>query len=174
MLLLTNDLKISCISSIIFVRAINAMKIEEEIKTSGFDSVYSKAMINLFYTSNWFRDLHKSIFKKYQLLPQHYNVLRIVNGRYPDPVSPSEIKQVMLDKGPDVTRLVDKLVKMNLADRCQNEENRRVIEIRISDRGRALLPKMTNEIRTMVHEHFGLTDKEAHDLSDLLDKMRES
>lgn len=146
--------------------------ISEEIKSSRFPSNQAKAIINLMYTHNWFSDLHKEVFKKYKLLPQHYNVLRIVKGKYPHPVTPGEIKQVMLDKGPDVTRLVDKLVKLDLVERCQKKENRRIIEIRLSEKGESILAKMTEEMNEMTSHHYGLSESESSTLSDLLDKMR--
>lgn len=149
------------------------MGIAEEIQTEHFKSNQNMAMVNLFYTANWFRDLHKRIFRKYDLLPQHYNVLRIVSGRYPDPITPGEIKQVMLDKGPDVTRLVDKMVKNGLIDRCLNESNRRSMEIRISKSGRDLLKKMTKDLETEAGAQLNLSEKEAKQLSELLDKSRE-
>ena len=150
------------------------MALSDEIKSTKFESFRSKAIINLFYTANYFRDLHKGVFKKFNLLPQHFNALRIINGRYPDPISPGEIKEVMIDKAPDVTRLVDKLVSMELVNRCQNQDNRRVMEIRISDQGQKLLQEMNEEIDAMTAENFKLTEKEAEQLSDLLDQSRNS
>ena len=150
------------------------MGLSEEIKSTKFDSNRSKAIINLFYTTNYFRDLHKEVFKKYQLLPQHFNALRIINGRFPKPISPGEIKEVMIDKSPDITRLIDKLVKMSLVDRCQNQENRRVMEIRISAKGRTQLQKMSAEVDAMTRKNFKLSEKDASILSNLLDQSRDA
>lgn len=158
----------------IFVKQRVTMGISEEIKSDNFNNQREKALVNLVYTSNWYRDQYKSVFKKYDLLPQHYNALRIIKGRFPDPICPGEIKEVMLDKGPDVTRLVDKLVKKGMVSRCQNKENRRNIEIRLSDKGAKVLDEMTGQIRAMDDTIFGLTDEEAITLSELLDKMRKS
>ena len=85
------------------------VEIDKVIKQTKFVDGYQKAMINLFYTSNHFRDAHLPIFAKYKIQGQHFNLLRILNGKYPDPVSPGYIKDVMLDKGRDLTRLIDKL-----------------------------------------------------------------
>ena len=148
------------------------MGIAEEIGISHFKDNQNMAMVNLLYTANWFRDIHKTIFVKYDLLPQHYNVLRIVNGKYPDPISPGEIKKVMLDKGPDVTRLVDKLVKLKLVDRCLNENNRRSMEIRISKTGITTLKRINKELGQLPKGMLNLTELEAKQLSTLLDKAR--
>ncbi len=148
------------------------MGIADDIRSNKFDSQRSKALINLLYTANHFRDLYKVVLKKYNLLIQHFNVLRIINGRYPEPICPGEIKEVMIDKAPDLTRLVDKLVKMGLVDRCQNKVNRREIDIRISDEGRKLLSRMSEEVERMTQSEFKLTDNDAEILSDLLDQSR--
>ncbi|PIB37615.1 hypothetical protein BFP72_17655 [Reichenbachiella sp. 5M10] len=147
------------------------MEIGQEIKTK-FKDNRNKAMVNIMYTANWFRDLNRDILKQYNILPQHYNVLRIVNGAYPEASCPSEIKKVMLDKSPDITRLLDKLVKMGYIDRCLNESNRRSMDIRISVEGQRVLDDMTNQMNQMRAEHFGLTEEDADTLSQLLDKAR--
>lgn len=130
-------------------------------------------MINILYTSNWLRDLYDEELKAFNLKPQHFNLLRILQGRFPGYISPSEIKEVMLDKGPDVTRLIDKLVKMGLTDRCQNKENRRVMEIRISDKGQTVLSTINSKIEKIEKQFFVLNDEDAEQLSDLLDKARQ-
>jgi len=148
------------------------MGISEEIKSTKFENNKVKAIVNLLYTSNWYRDIHKAFIKEYNLQHQHYNVLRIIFGKHPNPISPGQIKEVMLDKGPDVTRLVDKLVKMDLVTRCPGEDNRRAVEIRINSKGQEILKKMNVKIRAVTDLHFGLSEKEAGILSDLLDKAR--
>lgn len=150
------------------------MKIENAIKQNKFESAQQKAMINLMYTANWLRDEQAELFRSYDLLPQHYNVLRIVKGKHPQPVSPSDIKDVMIDKGNDVTRLVDKLVKLKLVDRNLCPENRRKIDITLTKQG----IKFIDEIAKQLQPKFKLikarlTEKEAELLSDLLDKIRD-
>ncbi|MFY0626232.1 MAG: MarR family transcriptional regulator [Reichenbachiella sp.] len=148
------------------------MGLSDDIKSSKFNSQKSKAMVNILFTHNWFRDIFKVTLKKYDLLPQHYNVLRIVKGKFPEPITPGEIKNVMLDKGPDVTRLMDKLVKMDLVNRCQDEENRRVVQIRMNEKGLELLTHINKEMEVIENNSFGLSEDEARLLSDLLDKSR--
>lgn len=149
------------------------MKIEQAIKQSKFESNHHKAIINIIYTANWLRDQQLDTFKTHDILPQHYNVLRIVNGRYPEAVSPGEIKEVMLDKGNDVTRLVDKLVKKGLVKRNTCENNRRKIDIIITKEGIKFLKELNEPFKKQI---TGLkkiiSDKEAETLSDLLDKFR--
>lgn len=150
------------------------MGFTEEIKNRKFENEWELAMVNLVYTANWFSHRYKAIFKTFGLLQQHYNVLRIAKGSYPKPVTPGYIREVMIDKGADVTRLVDKLVKMALVDRCQNENNRRMVEIRINEKGLELLEVLKKESETIRKQHYGLDEQESRQLSDLLDKMRKS
>lgn len=147
------------------------MKISEEIKTN-FENNIHMALVNIMYTANWYRDLNKEVLKKYNLLPQHYNVLRIVKGAHPEASCPGDIKKVMLDKGPDITRLIDKLVKMDYLQRCLNETNRRSMDIMITGKGKTALAEMTQEMNNLQKAHFQLSEEEALMLSDLLDKSR--
>lgn len=148
------------------------MKIEEEIKQSKFTSPQQKAMVNLLYSYNWLRDRHNEALKNHDILSQHYNVLRIVKGKSPEPANPGHIKSVMLDQGRDLTRLIDKLVKMNLLERNICADNRRMVEIFITPKGEKLADEIQNELSKITKKHFKLTDTEAEQLSDLLDKMR--
>lgn len=150
------------------------MKIEQAIKQSKFESPFQKAVINIIYTANWLRDQQTELFKKHDILPQHYNVLRIVNGKHPKSVSPGDIKEVMLDKGNDVTRLVDKLVKMDLLKRSLCEENRRKIDINLTDKGVKFLKEINEPMRKQyLNMKKFLSEKEAESLSNLLDKIRD-
>lgn len=149
------------------------MKIEEAIKQKKFLDSWHKAAVNLMFTSNIWRNAEAEIFGPFGINAQQYNVLRIIKGRHPQPISPGEIKDVMLDKGVDLTRLVDKLVKLGLARRKISPENRRRVEINISKEGEKLLHEIspilftqTSQIKTRISE------KEAELLSNLLDKLR--
>ncbi len=148
------------------------MKIEDAIK-SNFKDNTQKALVNLVYTGNWLRDIHEKTFKEFQLLPQHYNVLRILKGKHPKPVSPGEIKEVMLDKGHDITRLLDKLVKMGFVERKICEENRRKIDINLTSKGLLKLEEMNKNLEKHTKIIYNqISEKEASALSDLLDKLR--
>lgn len=150
------------------------MSIAEDIKQKSFKDSWTKARINLIYTSNWMRDQYTTIFKKYGILQQHYNVLRIVNGKSPKPAFPSHILDVMLDKKRDLTRLVDKLVKKGLLRRQVCATNRRMVEIYITDAGKALLEDMTQDMTSVDNTLANLSQEEAEQLSQLLDKWRGS
>ncbi len=148
------------------------MEISKAIRQGKFNSSQEKALINLLYTHNWLRDAQNKILKKYNILPQHYNVLRIVNGQHPNPVSTGYILDVMLDKGRDLTRLVDKLVTLKMLNKEFCKHNRRKTDISITQKG----IDISNEIRSKLYEWMDeenhLTEEESEQLSYLLDKMR--
>lgn len=146
------------------------MGIKEEIK-SKFDNNQIMATVNIFYTANWLRDISAPIYKKYGLLSQHYNILRIVRGRNPKSVSPGYIKEVMLDKGRDLTRLVDKLVKLKYVERKLCETNRRKMEIKITQSGLEIV-EVVEKAMDQLYKGYKLTEKESLELSNLLDKLR--
>lgn len=148
------------------------MEFEKVIRQSKFESGFQKAIINLFYTSNCFRDAHLTIFSKYHIQSQHFNVLRILKGKHPDPVSPGYIKEVMLDKGRDLTRLIDKLQSMGWVHRHICPENKRKMNITLTESGYNTVVTITTKVNEMDERLAILTDEEYHLLSDLLDKMR--
>ncbi len=148
------------------------MGIQEEIKQVKFNSTAQKALINVIFTANWLRDIHNEVFKDSNILLQHYNILRIVNGQHPKPTSPGYIKSVILDKGPDITRLVDKMVTLGLLQRELNEKNRRQVEIRISKVGLEKAILLEQQLAEKMKQKIGVSDDEAEQLSFLLDKMR--
>tara|TARA_B100001778_G_scaffold331678_1_gene336494 strand:- start:97 stop:540 length:444 start_codon:yes stop_codon:yes gene_type:complete len=146
------------------------MGFKEEIK-SKFDSNQLMAAVNIIYTGNWLRDVSLPIYKKYNILSQHYNILRIVNGSYPDSVSPGYIKEVMLDKGRDLTRLVDKLVNLGYVERSLCKDNRRKMKIIITKSGTEIIDNIGKEINSL-YTSYNLSEEEAIKLSNLLDKLR--
>jgi DNA-binding MarR family transcriptional regulator len=147
------------------------MEIDKEIK-SKFKNNRHKALVNLIYTFNWYKDLMKDVLATYNLQSQHYNILRIAKGKHPKPVTPGYIKEVMLDKGRDITRLADKLVKEGYINRQFSPKNRRSVEITLTDKGRTLVNKLSKELDAKIDRHLGLNEKEAEQLSNLLDKLR--
>src|SRR5699024_7299000 len=118
------------------------MKIEKVIKQPGFLDDYQKVIVNLIYTGNWLRDEQISLLKPYGILPQHFNVLRILKGSHPRPVSPGSIKEVMIDKASDLTRLLDKLEQKKWVNRKLCRTNRRKMDVTISKEGMAVLERM--------------------------------
>ncbi|MEO9966311.1 MAG: MarR family transcriptional regulator [Reichenbachiella sp.] len=148
------------------------MKFEEEIRQSSFKDSREKAIINILYTGYWLRDRTEGMLKPIGINEQHYNILRILRGRYPLTICPGEIKEVLINKRGDLTRLLDKLVSMELVERDINPENRRMINLKLTTNGLDLLSQLDGELKILNEKNNSLTQEESDQLSDLLDKMR--
>lgn len=155
------------------LRYICTMKIEQAIKQTTFTDIYQKALLNLIYTGNWIRDEQLKVMKPFEILPQHYNALRIIRGRHPAPISPGEIKEVLMDKANDLTRLLDKLEKKGYIKRNLCPSNRRKIDIHITPAGLALLETMNAPLENFNNQiKVRLTKQQAATLSELMDSLR--
>lgn len=149
------------------------MKLEDEIKQKNFNSVYHKASINILFTASWLSTQTARILKPYSITPQQYNVLRILRGQNPNPASVGLIQERMLDKSSNASRLVDKLLEKKLIERKTCPEDRRQVDIRITQKGLDTLTELDGLIQNMEKNFMKLNEKEAADLSDLLDKLRD-
>lgn len=149
------------------------MKIEEAIQQKKFKSEHHKATVNLMYTASWINSQHKDFFKPYDITVQQFNVLRILRGRYPEPATISLLRERMIDKMSDVSRIVERLKQAGLVSRCECEQDRRQVDIRISDAGLALLARI-DESSDQLEMNFSsrLSLEEVQQLNALLDKVR--
>jgi len=136
---------------------------------SKFKSNKVKALINIKYTANWLSSKEVEYFKPYGISPQQYNILRILRGAA-KPIKVQLIKERMIERAPNATRLMDKLCDKKLIERERCEHDRRVVYIHISDVGLQLLSKIDNQSNNYFIEN--LTEEEARILSDMLDKIR--
>lgn len=129
-------------------------------------------MLNIMYTANWLMGEFRDVYKPFGITPQQYNVLRILRGKHPESVNPSEIKEVMLDKNPDITRLCDRLLAMGLIGRSIDNDNRRKMNIVITEQGLHMLsqiqPILTERQTQILHR----SDINFDLLSELLDELR--
>ena len=148
------------------------MRIDDEIQSSKFEDNYHKAVININYTYSWLNNFLRERFEKYNLTPQQFNILRILHGQYPKPATVNLLKERMIDKMSDASRIVDRLVQKGLVSRCTNNKDRRAVDIRISDTGLEVLGKLDSEMKTKDLLQSNLTEEEAATLSGLLDKLR--
>jgi DNA-binding MarR family transcriptional regulator len=148
------------------------MRIDDEIQSSNFEDNYQKAVINISYTSGWLSNLFRQHFEKFNLTQQQFNILRILRGQYPKPATVNLLKERMVDKMSDASRIVDRLVQKGLVSRCTNTADRRAVDIRISDQGLDVLAKIDVEFKAVDFLRDNFTEEEAGKLSDLLDKLR--
>jgi DNA-binding MarR family transcriptional regulator len=136
---------------------------------SKFKTDKIKALVNIKYTANWLNSKENDFFKPYGISPQQFNILRILRGAK-NVIKVQIIKDRMIERAPNATRLMDKLCEKLLIERIRCEQDRRVVYVKITKAGLDLL----RTIDTCEHLSFldKLSEKEAGVLSDLLDKIR--
>lgn len=142
--------------------------ISKDVKSS-FANSRIKALINILYTANWITSHHNTFFKPFGISPQQYNILRILNGA-DRPLKVQTIKERMIDRSPNATRLMDKLCAKELIERVACKTDRRVVHIVITARGKQLLENISNNFNDDLVKN--LSEDDAEHLSNLLDKMR--
>lgn len=136
---------------------------------SNFPNNKVKALLNIIYTSNWINSHQNAFFKPFGISPQQFNILRILRGAN-KPLKVQTIKERMLERAPNATRLMDKLCDKKLIERIPCPSDRRVVHIAITDKGLKLLENISEKMNFDLLEN--LNEKEAGQLSDLLDKIR--
>ena len=151
---------------------IQVRKLEDEIKQKRFDSEQHKLIINLIFTSNWLNGISQKQFKPFGITPQQYNVLRILKGQFPNPASVGMVQERMLDKSSNITRLVDKLLEKEFVSRCENPSNRRMQELRITDKGLGFLTAVSAQQKNFLELTSHISDEEATRVNEILDKLR--
>lgn len=136
---------------------------------STFPNNKIKALLNIIYTANWISNKQNIFFKPYGISPQQYNILRILKGAG-KPIKVQTIKERMLERAPNATRLMDKLSDKQLIKRLPCPDDRRVVHIEITNYGIKLLSDISKDFKEDLLEN--LNEKEAEQLSNLLDKIR--
>ncbi len=149
------------------------MKLEDEIHQKTFKSPQQKLAINILFTSNWLNSKYEHIFKGLDLTHQQYNVLRILRGQNPKPCSLKYIKERMLDKMSDTSRILDKLVSKGYASREVCPDDRRSINASISEKGLELLKKLDFIDDITVDIFKNLPANKIEKLNELLDNLRD-
>jgi len=150
------------------------MSLEEDIQQRSFKSPQQKLAINLLYTSNWLNAHYSQLFKDSDITVQQFNVLRILRGQNLKPCTLKLIKERMLDRMSDASRIVDKLVAKSYVLRKQCPEDRRSVNIVISEKGLELLKKLDFVDDASKELFHRLNDNQVISLNNLLDELRGS
>jgi len=145
------------------------MKIEDIIKAK-FKNEHHKAIVNIRYTSNWIGAFHNKQLAEFDLSLPQFNILRILRGAN-EPLSIKIVKQRMLEKSPNTTRLIDKLISKEMVDRSRCSDDRRVVNIEITKKGLKLLSDIDHVFDEMSLAE-NLSQEEASMLNVLLNKLR--
>jgi len=148
------------------------MKLEDEILQKHFRNEYHKAIVNVIFSYNWLVDYQVKLFKPYGITMQQYNILRILRGQYPKPATIKLIKERMLDKMSDASRIVEKLRLKRLVDRNICPNDRRNVDVYITEKGLNLLSQLDKHDREVDAKLCSLNKEEIMQLNRLLDKLR--
>lgn len=148
------------------------MSLENDIQQKEFRSESHKAILNILYTRNYLQDKMNDVFKRHDITLQQYNVLRILRGQYPGHASINLIRDRMLDKMSDASRIVERLRVKDLIIRKNAEKDKRAVEVTITEQGLKLLDLMQADVDSFETFLLNLNEAETHQLNTLLDKIR--
>lgn len=148
--------------------------LEKLITQKTFENENQRGLISLIFVGNWITSRHQQFFKQYGITMQQFNILRILRGQHPQAASINILKERMLDKMSDVSRLVERLRKADLVERKNSEMDRRAVDVRINDKGLELLRTIDAAIAHLDSALQSLNEKEVIQLNKLLDKMLDS
>lgn len=149
------------------------MKLSELIRQDHFASTGQEAMFNVIVTGSWLLGELAGVMAPYGITPAQYNLLRILRGSHPHKLRCSDIGARLLDRTPDVTRLLNRLERNDLVHRSRADYDRRVVEVGITGAGLALLERMDGNVESAVeHLTSHLTRDEHRHLCALLERLR--
>lgn len=149
------------------------MSLEQDIKQEKFADEHEKAAVNILFTASWLYNRNAARLKPHDITPEQYNVLRILRGSYPRALMLADITSRMIDKSSNATRLVEKLRQKGLLRRDICENNRRQVDIIITDTGLGLLKQIDVEAGQAWLETLRVISKEeAANLNKILDQLR--
>ncbi|MFD2516025.1 MarR family winged helix-turn-helix transcriptional regulator [Pontibacter locisalis] len=150
------------------------MILENEVGLNSFRNEWQKASVSILYTYGFLSNGYESFFKKFNMTGQQYNALRILRDQYPKPVSTSFLREKMLDKMSDASRLVSRLNAKGLVEVSQNKSDKRLVNILISQKGHQIISSIDSSLSELDEMLKSLTEEEATTLVELLYKVRGS
>ena len=148
------------------------MKIEDAIKVKKFRNEFERLAINISYSASLIRSRQIQLFRRYQISPEQYNVLRILRGQFPDQSNVNLIQDRMIDKMSNASRLIDKLVNKGLVERKTCSEDRRQVNVRITRMGLDLLLEIDDRVDRMNRSIFACDESEAARINEILNRIR--
>lgn len=136
-----------------------------------FQNEWHKLRANLLYVGSWLRAEVNEVLEPFDLTQQQFNVLRILRGSYPTPISTAEIRERMLDKSSDASRLVDRLCAKGWVNKKVCEKDKRLVNVLISEEGQALLKEIDKKMNDLDKILQVISIEEAKMLNEILDKL---
>ena len=148
------------------------MGIEKDIQQTNFRNEFQKMGINIIYTANWLNEKMGQILSTEDITQQQYNILRILRGSE-CPLSTLKIRERMLDKMSDTSRIVDRLIVKDLVEKTACVKDKRLVDITVTKKGLQLLEKLDALNEQIDSILKGVSEKEATTMNQILDKLRE-
>ena len=147
------------------------MRLEEAIR-SQFRNDQHKALLNIYFTNSLLQSHYKDLMRPFDLTPQQFNVLRILKGQYPESVRIGLVKERMIDRNSDMTRLVQRLNQKGLIERITYPTDKRQFNLKITEKGIAVLEKLSEVVALFEDSLKGLSAEELEQLNLLIEKFR--
>jgi len=147
------------------------MELEKEIVVEKFDCLYEKTLVNIVFTYNWINANLKKAFDPFNITVQQYNILRILRGQC-KPATVNLLKDRMLDKMSDTSRIVDRLLQKELVERTVCRKDRRAVDISITQKGLDLLTQIESSYEAKQVFRGSLLSEEMENLNQFLDRLR--
>lgn len=153
---------------------LNPMEFEKKIRqTRPFKNEWERAMVNILFTHAWLNDRMRDYMEQFGITRQQFNVLRILRGQHPKALSTHEIRTRMVDRAPDTSRIVDRMVQKELLVKELCVTDKRLVDVRISNKGLDLLKSIEHHAIKIEDSVKNLSEPEARQLNVLLDKLKE-
>lgn len=150
------------------------MKLEKEIiQSAKFISEYHKLAVNIMFTSGWLMRRHAEQLKPYGITPHQFNILRILRGQHPTPVTINTLIERMIDKSSNASRLVDRLSEKGLVKRMVSDRDKRSVPVSITKQGLEVLKEIDQHLEILEQGFRVITEKEAKEMNRLLDRLRD-
>jgi DNA-binding MarR family transcriptional regulator len=147
------------------------MGIEQDIQQPNFRNEFQKMGINLLYTANWLNEQIGKMLSEEGITQQQYNILRILRGSA-TPLSTLKIRERMLDKMSDTSRIVDRLIAKELVLKNTCEKDKRLVDITLSPKGLDLVDQLDQYNQRIDALLKGINESEAKIMNEILDKIR--
>ena len=149
------------------------MRIEDQIQQRAFSNEWHKLRVNLMYTSNWLRGELTQFLKPFGVTQQQFNILRILHGQYPGTLSTQQLRDQLIDRMSDTSRLVDRLQQKGLACKDECSKDKRLVDITITKKGLELLCQIDERMTELDDTMQSINEQEAKVLNKLLDRLRQ-
>ncbi len=151
------------------------MALEEEVKqTKPFPDEWEKSFVNIIYTANWLAYRQYQFLKQFNITTEQYNILRILKGQHPEPASVNLLKERMMNKMSNASRLVEKLEKKGFVTRHESADDRRRMDVVITQSGIDLLKRIHQKYQGAKAQYGHIPEKDLQVLNDILDRIREA